>query len=636
MMKKNNGECEIIALFPRDAICWKMWGNILREKLPGLKVGLVDPPFLEDDRIDAESLNGGKERISVDHGFSGVLIIPLFVKAGLVIVPFGLDVMEVLRTRIQNYRCTPLFLVPDDIDIPPYRDSPSFISSFAKRIVGNPEFGYTRKAVFFAERREFSVQKKDFMNIIALAGENPPSAIKEFCENFQAFPKTLLQEFYNTFVSYYEPFGEINKQGDFAIEMEEFLKNLPPNISGAAVTDSAGHQVKPGLELANRIYNRLHGNAEEDTHSVNLELFRAPIPFPLQDLIDAREEIKTIASGKANKHRRIRLLLIDNKSNKFVENAGLTLFDALATFFPEFEDVFTLEMLGGKSPSDGRLIKRYEKFHLTKFIDENCALNDQEEDYHKSFLEQDNADVNRYRDLVYRKIRSSHFILLDFFLNKEDTYLAYDFIQDIQDITDKETEKKESPLVVWYFITSAVYDSVVKYAQSGLLAEHYESAVVNAGDDPTNERRQIIFVYKLLTFIRARIRYFKRHKDVIEKRLLNKKGQCSECEKGNPCERIKCLDRMLDSIRKFQNEYDSIYDIFYSEEFKRDIKRVFEGLENIIKQFMWIPEADWPIIQRQIDFIDTLAEKIPDFKEGQRQFSCKNINDEMKKRSEIY
>ena len=41
-----------------------------------------------------------------------------------------------------------------------------------------------------------------------------------------------------------------------------------------------------------------------------------------------------------------------------------------------------------------------------------------------------NIENYTYKDFVYHKLKTSHFILLDFFLNPEDTYLAYDFIKD--------------------------------------------------------------------------------------------------------------------------------------------------------------------------------------------------------------
>ena len=51
-------------------------------------------------------------------------------------------------------------------------------------------------------------------------------------------------------------------------------------------------------------------------------------------------------------------------------------------------------------------------------------------------------------------------------------------------------------------------------------------------------------------------------------------------------------------------------------------------LESIITDFLWLPEADWVIIQKQLDF---LSNKFPD-----HDFSCEHIKQELIKRSNIY
>jgi hypothetical protein len=246
---------------------------------------------------------------------------------------------------------------------------------------------------------------------------------------------------------------------------------------------------------------------------------------------------------------------------------------------------------------------------------------------------------------VYKKIKDSHFVLLDFFLNEEDTYLAFDFIRDMADIQRQQGDVSTT----WYFITSAVYDSVVKYSQSGLLAEYYESAVVNAGDDPTNEKRQIIFIYKLLTFINARIKSFSRYKDLIFERMLSERKddkERPECcvkvrknESGEKhedpacqgeCGKNKCLEEMQTAIKRYLTEYDNIYSLFYDE--KDEYKTIVELLDDTITKFLLLPEADWQIIQHQIDYINAKLRKA----KGKRQFSCSYINKEIEQRSEIY
>jgi hypothetical protein len=414
------------------------------------------------------------------------------------------------------------------------------------------------------------------------------------------------------------------------------------------------HDVDSLITCADIIYCYLNDIKYNDfTHRVDHELFRAPIPFPLQELIDAKNEIEK-KLNKGDKDKKIRLLLIDNRSdNKFISEdrnspKPKSLCNLLFSKDGGFGlgDIFEIQMLGKsvyKKKDEDNVPQFYQndidtklsnysvfegecqKFKFEKFKNKK-SLEKCEKEYHKAFIDKQNESViENYADLVYHKIKDADFVLLDFFLDNDDTYLAFDFIKDMAEIKKHEGDSSTT----WYFITSAVYDSVVKYSQSGLLAEYYESAVVNAGDDPTNKKRQIIFLYKLLTFINARLNSFKGYKDSIMKcRMFNKtcgynNDYCREPE--------KCLFPVQSLCRKYTAEYNEITKIFPRTK-EKEFKEIVELLESIITQFLWLPEADWQSIQHQIDYINAKLKSIGE----EKKFSCSYILDEIKKRSNIY
>jgi len=322
-------------------------------------------------------------------------------------------------------------------------------------------------------------------------------------------------------------------------------------------------------------------------------------------------------------------------------NGKSSLLDTL--FHEEIATLFELRMLGNNqfynSYNTQRVFDNSDKFNFKNFKD----------DLNKIIANgwQCNDRQNNYAWRVYKEIKEAHFVLLDFFLNDENTYLAFDFIRNICDI--KKIDENSS--TTWFFITSAVYDSVVKYSQSGLLAEYYESAVVSAGDDPTNKKRQMIFIYKLLTFIKARLSSFDKYKKSIHEKLFGDESndsksrekdiapqKCSEKYKNNgppPCDWESCLEGLQTNIKRYLTEFDDVASIFYDSSTK-EIKVIIESLDNLINQFIWLPEADWYIIQHQVDFINEKLKKIKDTNLNKCRFSCGYILKELKERSEVY
>jgi len=582
---------------------------------------------------------------------SGILVLPLFTLSdGNTIEAKGLEFLkEFYSKKLFNFRT--IFLVCSSRDIPNVDHPEAEMAYYASNIIKNPAYGKTEKALFLAEFFSATVESKEknkeknveLTNVINLMDKDFPELWKETVKQCLNRPKILPEwkkAYYDAYISFYEQ---------------------RPTTEGLTVG-------KEELKKVNKYYNEINGiHSHETAHHDELELFRAPIPFPLQEMADAYTYVSDILGAGGSGQKKIKLLLIDNKADKFSAGSPRSLPRVFEKFhagrgqmppnrsiprvFEKFQvkDLFTIEMLGEKDHGDKAFDEKYETFDFARFRNPQSPLAKDEEEYHSSFLESLKREKNltsvTYRELVYHRIvKSAHFVLLDFFLDNDNIYLAFDFINEICQMKREAGDYSTT----WFFITSAVYDSVVKYSQSGLLAEYYESAVVSAGDDPTNEKRRIIFIYKLLTFIKSRISAFKRYKDSIDEKLLrivksdkNQGGEQQnfrkEFSKGlsPPCPKEDCLRTLQIHIKKYLTEFDDIASIFYDKDFK-EIKIIMESLDNLINQFIWLPEADWHIIQHQVDFINEKLKKLTDKNFDQCKFSCNYIIEELRERSEVY
>jgi hypothetical protein len=534
-----------------------------------------------------------------------IIAVPLFEKKESgEITPHGLEVIKDLRKN-KGYGFNTLFLVLSEQDIPDYFHPEKDMHYYAEGLLGNPKFGHVQKAVFLGEiiyeekdahNEKASSEDREYTNIINLQKHDALTRFAKLIKGKIKLPsidEDLREKYYDVFVKYYEL---LMNGGEIPKKTEELLTT------------------------AQKIYNELN-DIQPSPHSDKYELFKAPIPFPLLELVNAKEEINNNLT-KDGKVEPIKLLLIDNRIDKIKSSdSKQTLIDVIDNFDLKF--MFMIEMLGNITDKNGMLQfedlaegndnEKVELFHYKEFRN----------DLKKIFRNKVDGDHN-YAIKVYDKITDCNFVLLDFFLNKENTYLAFDFIKDIAKIKN---EKQDSS-TTWYFITSAVYGSVVNYSQSGLLAEYYESSVVNAGDDPINKRRHIIFVYKLLTFIQARIRSFKGfHDSVIDSKFLN----CITKE----CKNTQCLIENQNLFRKYLAEFGEIIKVFPGKETEEEqFRETVELLDSTINQFLWLPEADWPMIQQQIEHINSRLEDIDDFKNW--RFPCNYIREEIRKRSDIY
>ncbi|MCG2757780.1 MAG: hypothetical protein L6263_05050 [Desulfobacteraceae bacterium] len=558
----------------------------------------------------------------------------------------GLEIVKRLRLA-DKYNFRAIFLVTSEFNIPDIFNPHKTMYDEAVDIIKNPEFGDTLKAVLLGEivsKKEDNNQKK-IMNILNINSADFVESLKKLIKGNDSNEINFRKRYYDVFVKFYKPC----ETGNNDITIEKYLDNIGNkdkhtliDILNQAKLDNFSAMFLPILDFANEVYNFFNGTgATGAVHRVKHELFRAPIPFPLQELIDAKSDIES-RLHKRDKKKTIKLLLIDNKLNKVIDGDNFYEGELIRVLFDrEHCSLFELKMLvhlahkkeqGIKIPRDNieyEKLEKEEKFDFKKFkkgLDEIYATTDTDRE-------------RNYAWLVYEKIKESHFVLLDFFLNQENTYLAFDFIKDMAAIKRQEGDVSTT----WYFITSAVYDSVVKYSQSGLLAEYYESAVVNAGDDPTNKKRQIIFLYKLLTFINARFANFKKYKDSIHEKLFadlendEAKPYCkTHKKKESECGKEECLRRLQDDIKRYLTEYNSVCSIFYDEKDDKPLKVIVESLDNVIKQFIWLPEADWYMIQHQIDFINNKLSCLQDKSLKKCKFSCNYILKELEDRSEVY
>lgn len=452
-----------------------------------------------------------------------------------------------------------------------------------------------------------------FSNIVPVFSEKFPENLIENCIN-QLSKKDiqsvweqmgrLRKAFYEAFVNYYDystnkvltrifnnksekKFERINSIGDVNQCIDDF------DVVYKALTTEQGEK--------------------DITHRKDKDFIKSPVSFPLCDFAQKLISLKSWIQGNAKD--RVHFLLIDNRTEKFIEKKNepgrlcKLLLDDRHGLPEELRSAFQISML------------EQEPFELIegkiKIPDSNHNEQNLELDSHL-FFEEENED---YRKKIYKKIKEAHFILLDFFLDKDDIWLAFDFIQEINKLKNEENEN----FITWFFITSAVHDSVSKYQQSGLLAEFYETAIVNSGDDCLNAKRTIIFLYKLITFMYSRYVNFIMYQKEIEELW-------SRCE-DKKCTEDACLQQKRSCITRYLTEFDSLSSILFSEKASADsYRKVIERVQDTINKFLNLPQADWRMVQYQIDYIDANLKKY----DQKHQFCCHYIIKSIESSAEIF
>ncbi|MCK5233058.1 MAG: hypothetical protein KAR13_22485, partial [Desulfobulbaceae bacterium] len=100
MANNNSSKHEIILVLPDGDAGWQAWG-----KISGIACYDI---FAPEQKITLDIILKGCPGI---EEFQGILVLPLFARAGYEIVPFGLNLIKLVRLQGKNYTCTPLFLV---------------------------------------------------------------------------------------------------------------------------------------------------------------------------------------------------------------------------------------------------------------------------------------------------------------------------------------------------------------------------------------------------------------------------------------------------------------------------------------------------------------------------------------------
>ena len=462
-------------------------------------------------------------------------------------------------------------------------------------ILGISTYGNVDKAIYMGEvyfdqdQEPNSELKPQNVINISIAHVALLNSIEKCCTEYRKKrnyfilnPELSLAQYYNLFVKGYI---KDYKKDEVDFAEKDTKANEVPKIFEISNISCSG-EFNGLLQCAEKFYRHLNGMSS-DNHRTTNDLFRPPIPFFYDDL---RQKISSLTERNVGK---VKLLLIDNKQTKF--NGLKELLKQVGN------DVFELSMLDINTEHEEK-----KTFDAAKFF----------------------SSDDGYKNQIYNAIHQNHFILLDFYLDDGGTYLAHDLIDKISDM------KREKGQInrIWYFVTSAVFDSVMKYSESGYLARSCDLSVVHAGDDPVSEKRHIIFIYKLLTFINARLKRFKVDLDCVQRSLyLNRaNSSCpSDCKKTP----ANCLKKLYQTIERLLVEYDNIADIHFPDKIvEQKNKVILERLKDILDDFKWLPEADWQIIDHEIDYLDDL---LKDSNLG-GSFSCAYILNEIKRRASIY
>jgi hypothetical protein len=645
-----------------------------------LKKDLDEFQFLKKDLTEAlDSANSDKQYevcVTIEEDYTqvpqknGVVM-------DVVILPFmdesctrfsGLEEIRKIRLELNDFKAIPFFVCWTNCLLPDFLHPERIEVGPLKLLLGTPHFGEVKKAILYAEAiytGENSEGQSDLLNFIVLSSQKTffDDLADRIFKVIDLYPpekfEIFRREYYRTFVDFYSFSKNIDgdklekttiadlqnicqaesekankkkakaekegaeckrpdsEQRSTQAGQEEvdvvgrnpypFSESLKERIGlNDLAKKDRSQSLYPVLELADFVHCFLHGRKPPEksgTHNIPLEIFSSPVPFHLQELLDARAKIESLVGD-----RKLKLLLIDNKDDKLEEKPDKPETGALRQLLHDFGLKNIIKIVFPETTDRTFQLDRFKKYS------------------------------SEYAQKLSREIEKSDFILLDFFLNEDKTYLAFDFINDIE----KRFSGARSP--IWYFITSAFYDAVSRYSQSGLLAEHYESAVVSSGDDPMNSMRRIIFVYKLITFIHARWKSFDgSEKDVFQAELLI-------CEDwGCPADSSKsweeCLRGAQAVFKRYLVEYDQIAKIFpNAKEEGKEFRRTVELLDKTLNDFLWLPEADWPIINKEIESIDLrlqedfVKNKISGLKRpsSQIRFACPRIRKEIERRMEIY
>lgn len=635
----------IVALFPKGDTVWQAWVDIIKRY---------------DIRADVTTCT---QEITEEPD---ILLVPLMGMRDGRITPFGLERVKELRIDKKWYDFTPLFLTDQDI-----LDNNNLISSdiadYYKILYEDQQnLDDSIRAVYHAELL-FEPPDKD-RPWLSTGKKICP------CNLFKVWPgdklSSFIQECWKHISDWKDAVGhEVIKQG-----RKDFYEYFVKKINWAAYLPKInGKKFSKYSNIFEQIDKWIYDTRKDDEdadqdsstgHHAMGKLFRQPVPFFFWDFCAeyaiVKEYFSYIAEKNGEDKGKFKMFLLDNidftkngsgdggkdksKKNKLNEisdllkeykldslfevtqkdeNDNSLIFDVKNYINPRHEDSATINNESGKRPVGAGPSRMYFKEQEGQVLLAGPSGRDDQKT---------EAEINISRYLL---------VLLDFFLSKSPNhqFLAHRFIRDYNAFK----EKNNCFHTDWFFIVSEAYSDVLAYADAGSLSSFSGSTRVDFGDNPLNKKRRIVFLYKLLQLLTGRIIRITGAWEKIEKLYLpRKKDLPHDQDRPCPCSRRKgekgcadwkrCLDNGIILIHQFKTAYedekklgsdDHAVHTRYDNQFK-----MANSLENIITDFMWLPEADWPIIQRQIDF---LRKNFPDY-----SFACEYICEELLKRSNIY
>jgi len=107
-------------------------------------------------------------------------------------------------------------------------------------------------------------------------------------------------------------------------------------------------------------------------------------------------------------------------------------------------------------------------------------------------------------------------------------------------------------------------------------------------------------------------------------------GKCCSHSPESANVRDQCFADIQRAISRFLAEDEGFMRLLV--QWYEETKAVFKLLDNTIDNFKVLPQADWQVIQHQIDFIRA---KLAGF-DGELDFHCQHINREIRERSERF
>jgi hypothetical protein len=608
-----------------------------------------------------------------EKDFDGIIVVPLFAAfQEEKIVPSGLDLVSFLRREKKNFKFSVLFLVLEDFFVRDKGKLKSRLPKYFKDLFVDHvepgtirELNHPRRSVLMAElifpipndirsmgTINLGIPSNIFYlsregNLLDALAEKPAKVEKCLADLVERLgganriagePRNIIyharEDFY---CSFYEPF-----QWEEKPEVLQRMKEL----------DVWLHETKKGGQT---------GVAGGKDHHAVAQLFRPPIPFFLWRFFLVYWEVAHFYL-REDEVPHLLMFLLDNKDfadpgEKDNKIAGINeIFSRFCLWKPGEKKGFSVDqqvsLTANPSWKESFILDRQS---FVPFFMEVVGAREIDF-YHEQKTRSSSRAGLREREgkqnvgndennvKVVKKIFFSDYLVvfLDFFLSADKFFAAHDFIREYNHYK----LEQDCFQTDWFFIVSAAHRDVLEYAQAGSLSSFSATTKVDFGDNPLLENRRFIFLYKLLQFLQSRVRRFNYSWRKIEGRFVSfeakNSGLPTECKKclagsnGGGRENFMnekafpCLENSMEIIRQFllacADENSALVEIGSFQ----DNYVIAQRLENILRDFLMRPEADWAMIQLQIDYLEKR------FASRGLKFICSFIIERLRERSETY